>query len=49
MPRVQTDADWGVGACISIGGRDSFVLEKECLLEKGLLQFYYTLTGKGSG
>lgn len=44
--RVRTDADWGVGDRINIGERDFFILEKECLLEKGLLQFYYTLAGK---
>lgn len=44
--RVRTDADWGVGDQISIEERKFFVLEKECLLEKGLLQFYYTLAGK---
>ncbi len=46
--RVRSDVDWEIGDRISTEGREFFVIEKECRLETGLLQFYYTLTDKAA-
>lgn len=42
--RVRTWEDWEPGDRIFWEGRSLFVKEKECRLEKGLLQFHYTLS-----
>ena len=43
--RVRTSQNWEVGDQIDWEGYRYFISTKECRLEKGLLQFYYTLTG----
>ncbi|MDD6626868.1 MAG: contractile injection system protein, VgrG/Pvc8 family [Lachnospiraceae bacterium] len=43
---VRTEENWEIGDRIRWEGRTLSVESKECSLENGLLQFYYTLAGK---
>lgn len=42
---IRTGENWEVGDRVNWGGTECFVITKECRLEKGLLNFYYTLAG----
>lgn len=44
--RVRTEENWEIGDRITWEGRTLSVEAKECSLENGLLQFYYTLAGR---
>ena len=43
--RIRTGQNWEIGDRVEWGGCEYIISSKECCLEKGLLQFYYTLAG----
>ena len=44
--RIRTSRNWDIGDWIEWEGYRYIISSKECRLEKGLLQFYYTLSGQ---
>ncbi|MCI9398702.1 MAG: hypothetical protein HFJ07_02610 [Lachnospiraceae bacterium] len=46
--RIRTSRNWDIGDWIDWEGYRYIISSKECSLEKGLLQFYYTVSGTGA-
>ena len=45
---MRTSQNWEIGDKVEWEGSRYTVSSKECRLEKGLLQFYYTLAGRAA-